>query len=288
MENETNKATPANVAQPSSTDAGRKDPDRFGKFRNLLITERDRQILLLLNGLGVANGRHLRFLLSPGTSLETFSTRLLGLERKGFLRSFREDHAPKGTPKIYALATGKGKLSEITQIIGRQSRNLRLGERHIHFNHTLAIVRLLCHTVGVLRSKNPGWVFDPSRFVSQWDILEKVRAAEAADPTKPAKHPLPDGFLIVGNGVIGLEAELSQTYTNWKAKVAQRADLSFYWDSPNYSPWLSPRTPADKKPQRVLFVSVPGRKADRYRELSKPLEGITRLHILPEEELVKA
>jgi hypothetical protein len=51
-------------------------------FANILITERDKDILRILNRLKISESKILRLTLSPETSQNTFTSRLLKLEEK--------------------------------------------------------------------------------------------------------------------------------------------------------------------------------------------------------------
>ena len=56
--------------------------DEIKPFANILITERDIDILKILNRLKISESNILRLMLSPETSQNTFTSRLLKLEEK--------------------------------------------------------------------------------------------------------------------------------------------------------------------------------------------------------------
>ena len=89
-------------------------------FANILITERDKDILRLLNRLKIAESRILRTILSPETSQNTFTSRLLKLEEKGYIQSINPDRS-RNQYKIYGLTTDSHKLKEIESMIGERT-----------------------------------------------------------------------------------------------------------------------------------------------------------------------
>jgi hypothetical protein len=251
-------------------------------FANILITERDKDILRILNRLKISESKILRLILSPETSQNTFTSRLLKLEEKWYIHPINPDRA-RNQHKIYGLTTDMHKLKEIEHMIWEKTEEWRYTHSHMYFYHTLYISYLLCYLIQRFRKKNPAYIFNVKDFVSQFAVQ---RYTNMRDETvliqSREKHMIPDGLLTYWDTHIWLEVERTNSNKQFKEKMKWYEEQSYYLNSIWFSDFFEP------KKKHTIVVMTPFWKIWAYKQILEEvkIEDIYGINFVDEGSII--
>lgn len=230
-------------------------------FANILITERDKDIIRLLNRLKIAESRILRIILSPQTSQNTFVSRLLKLEEKWYIQSINPDRS-RSQYKIYGLTNDSYKLKELEHIIWEKTDEWRCNHSHTYFYHTLYISYLLAFLIERFRKRDPNYIFKIGDYISQFSIQRFInQTTELSLLSSKEKHMIPDALFKYKNMIIWLEVERKNSNKQFKDKIRWYEEQSYYLKSKDFSDFF------DSDMQHSIVIMSPSWKIDSYKQI---------------------
>jgi hypothetical protein len=230
-------------------------------FANILITGRDKDILRLLNRLKIAESRVLKIILSPETSQNTFSGRLLKLEERWYIQSINADRS-RNQHKIYGLSNDSHKLKEIEYIIWEKTDWGRYTHSHTYFYHTLYISYLLTYLIERFRKKHSEYIFQIDDFISQFTIQSFINQKDTSTIFHSReKHMIPDWILKYKNLVIWIEVERTNSNKQFKEKLLWYEEQLYYLHSSNFSDYF------DTEEKHSIIVMSPLWKITPYKQI---------------------
>lgn len=252
-------------------------------FANILITERDKDIIRLLNRLKIAESRILRIILSPQTSQNTFVSRLLKLEEKWYIQSINPDRS-RNQHKIYGLTHDSYKLKELEHIIWEKTDEGKYNHSHVYFYHTLYISYLLAFLIERFRKKNPNYIFKIGDYISQFSIQRSInQTTESSLLSSKEKHMIPDALFKYKNMLIWLEVERKNSNKQFKDKIRWYEEQSYYLKSKWFSDFF------DSDVQHSIVIMSPSWKIDSYKQILDILKIDDQYHVnFVDEDIVIA
>lgn len=222
-------------------------------YRNVLITDRDVNILKLLSKLKIAETDLIRELISPEIKQNTFVKRLKKLELKGFIISLNEDQRGRTRNKLYGLNVRK--KGDIEAIIWVELLGWSVDMSYSIYYHTLYIWYFLRFLVKQIRKKNKSYTFLVDDFISQYEFQKwtTLRSKQKWDTVI-----IPDWLLKVWNKIQWLECERQNSNNEYKKKLKGYKDQSFHLGKEWFCEFF------EKDGKHTLLVMAPENKMWAY------------------------
>lgn len=245
-------------------------------YKNLLITERDKDILSLLQKLKVSSSSNLRKILSPETSQNTFTKRLKRLEESQLVKRTWESFRSRSQHWIYQLnILRNGK--RIEQITWNETIWKNVWISHSSYWHSVNIWHLLWFLLKHTKKAAPGFKFSADKFISQYEFQKRLNTEW---DTK--KCPIvPDGLLIQWKVVYWLEVERMNSIKDFRKKIQWYYELSFRlgkWSMPYF----------EKGANHVLILMSPDNKIGFHENVIKDenIESSWKLKLIKESKIL--
>ncbi|MDD2891997.1 MAG: winged helix-turn-helix domain-containing protein [Candidatus Gracilibacteria bacterium] len=248
-------------------------------YKNILITERDVDILKLLSKLKIGESDLIRDLLTPETSQNTFTKRLKKLEDKGFIRSINQDQRGRTRNKLYQLNI-RQKKADIEAIIGSEILGGTVNMSYSIYFHTLYIGYFLRFLIKQIKKKNENYTFIVDDFISQfefqrWTMTRKKNELDTVI--------IPDGLLKVGSKVQWIEVEIKNSLKDFNKKLKNYKEQYFYLSKEGFCEFFK------KDDKHTLLIMAPEWKIGSYTEsiTKEKLKEYYSVQLLNEDNVLK-
>ncbi|EKD66119.1 MAG: hypothetical protein ACD_49C00064G0022 [uncultured bacterium (gcode 4)] len=248
-------------------------------YKNILITERDVNILKLLSKLKIWESDLIRDLLSPETSQNTFTKRLKKLEDKWFIQSINQDQRWRTQNKLYQLNT-KQKRTDIETIIGNEILWWTVNMSYSNYYHSLYIGYFLKFLIWKIKSKNMNYAFIIDNFISQFEFQKWTTTRKKNNWDTVI---IPDWLLKIWDKVWRIEVERLNSAKEFKNKIKKYKDQYFYLEKDKFCPFF------EKNTKHSLLIMAPDMKILPYRDIldNEEIEEYYELKLINEDIILK-
>ncbi|MDD2892196.1 MAG: winged helix-turn-helix domain-containing protein [Candidatus Gracilibacteria bacterium] len=248
-------------------------------YKNVLITERDVNILKLLSKLKIGESDLIRDLLSSETSQNTFTKRLKKLEDKGLIRAINQDQRGRTRNKLYQLNT-KQKKADIEAIIGSEILGGTINMSYSTYFHTLYIGYFLRFLIKQIKKKNENYTFLVDDFISQFEFQRWTTTRKKNELNTVI---IPDGLLRMGNKVQWIECERKNSLKDFNKKMKSYKDQYFYLSKEGFCEFFK------KDDKHTLLIMSPEWKIGSYAEsiTKEKLKEYYSVQLLNEDNVLK-
>lgn len=248
-------------------------------YKNVLITERDVNILKLLSKLKIWESDLIRDLLSSETSQNTFTKRLKKLEDKWLIRSINQDQRGRTQNKLYQLNM-KQKKADIEAIIWGEILWWTINMSYSTYFHTLYIWYFLRFLIKQIKKKNENYTFIVDDFISQYEFQRwtTTRKKDNWDTVI-----IPDWLLRIGNKVRWIEVERLNSLKEFSKKMKNYKDQYFYLQKEWFCEFFK------KEDKHTLLIMSPEWKIWSYAEsiAKEKLKEYYSVQLIQEETVLK-
>lgn len=230
------------------------------KFKNIIITKRDKEIFSLLNKIKVINSSIITWLISKNTKVKTFVKRLKFLKQKWYINDVRNE---KIWLQIFSISYKKENLEKIESIIWEKIYKWNIHITNSLFNHEFYIWKALLYIKNKIENKTWWEINIKNNYISQYEIYELQNTNNSIDKKKLLeKLMICDWLLNIWNYSFLIEVELNNSYWKFTQKLKWYKNMMLYLNSLNENFKLF-------KKDLILYIFVNEYKIDKYREIIK-------------------
>ncbi len=248
-------------------------------YKNVLITERDVNILKLLSKLKIWESDLIRDLLSSETSQNTFTKRLKKLEDKWLIRAINQDQRGRTQNKLYQLNT-KQKKADIEAIIGTEILWWTINMSYSIYFHTLYIGYFLRFLIKQIKKKNENYTFIVDDFISQFEFQRWTTIRKKNELNTII---IPDWLLRVWSKVQWIEVEIQNSLKDFNKKLKGYKEQYFYLSKEGFCEFFK------KDDKHTLLIMAPEWKIGSYTESleKEKLKEYYSVQLLNEDSVLK-
>lgn len=248
-------------------------------YKNVLITERDVNILKLLSKLKIWESDLIRDLLSSETSQNTFTKRLKKLEDKWLIQAINQDQRGRTQNKLYQLNT-KQKKADIEAIIWSEILGWTINMSYSNYFHTLYIWYFLRFLIKQIKKKNENYTFIVDDFVSQFEFQRWTTTRKKNELNTVI---IPDWLLKVWNKIYRVEIERLNSLKDFNKKMKSYKDQYFYLQKEWFCEFFK------KDDKHTLLIMAPEWKMGSYAESieKEKLKEYYSVQLLNEDNILK-
>lgn len=230
------------------------------KFKNIIITKRDREIFSLLNKIKVINSSIITWLISKNTKVKTFVKRLKFLKQKWYIKDVRIE---KVWLQVFSLSYKKENLEKIESIINEKVYKWNIHITNSLFDHEFNIWKALLYLKNKIENKSWKEINIKNSYISQYELYELQNTNNIIEKKKLLeKLMICDWLLNIWNYSFLIEVELNNSYWKFTQKLKWYKNMMLYIESINENFKLF-------KKDIILYIFVNEYKLDKYKEIIK-------------------